>query len=729
MRAALVAVLLLLITAGFYWKLVLTDQYTWLESPDLANQVLPWFQFQAGEWHKGTVPLWDPHLWGGQSLIGQAQPGVAYPLNWVLFNLPLRNGWIRHGYLHWYYVLIHFMAVLFCYWLCRDLKRSRTASLLAGISFGLGGYIGTTDWPQMINGAVWAPLVFLFLLRSLDGRRPVASAALAGMFLGIAWLSGHHQIPIYVTLAAGGVWLYHMLRKGWPNWRLARLAAVFLLFTALVGALQILPAYEYGKLSRRWVGTPEPIGWSEKVPYTVHAEYALNPPSILGILIPGLHQHSNPFVGVVVLSLAALALAASLAARPVRLFGMVALAGLLFSLGGSNVLHGVLYAVVPLVDKARSPSMAVFIFQFGLAVLGAFGLDALLARDGSAWPRRLALALAAMAALLLALTTAAFLFQKAPDDRYALTALIALLMAGLLYGCHRGHLTAAGTGVVCVLVLLIELGNVSGATLPHRSEQNRNVYLNKLSEHTDIIDFLKKQPWPARVEVDDREIPWNLGDWQGVDTFGGYVASLPENLWRIGIHDPRTKMLFGVNYTVAPKPTGEGQKEVFRGASGLNVYMNPAALPRVWTVHEVVRARDHDEVHHFRTDPEFDLRRKSFTLGQPPELESCSVEDDRVRLISRESNRLEIEAEMGCAGLVVLGENYFPGWTATVDGRRARIYEAYAVLRGLVVDRGKHRIEMHYRPRSVYLGAVLTALGVFGAATLAWVSRRRRPEA
>src|SRR5262249_21279212 len=70
---------------------------------------------------------------------------------------PLRNGWIRQSFLHWYFVLIHFQAALFCYWLCRDLKRSRAASLVSGLVFGLGGFVGTNGWPQMLNGAVWAP--------------------------------------------------------------------------------------------------------------------------------------------------------------------------------------------------------------------------------------------------------------------------------------------------------------------------------------------------------------------------------------------------------------------------------------------------------------------------------------------------------------------------------------------------------------------------------------------
>ena len=177
LHAAVWPVLLLLIFVCYFWKLLLTNQYTWLENPDLANQVLPWYQLQAGEWHRGRFPLWDPYLWGGQPLIGQAQPGAAYPPNWLLFLAPLQNGWIRQSFLHWYFMLIHFQAALFCYWLCRDLKRSRAASLLAGLTFGLGGFVGTSLWPQMLNGAVWAPLVLLFFLRAMRGERPVSSAA------------------------------------------------------------------------------------------------------------------------------------------------------------------------------------------------------------------------------------------------------------------------------------------------------------------------------------------------------------------------------------------------------------------------------------------------------------------------------------------------------------------------------------------------------------------------
>ena len=148
--------------ALFYWRITLTSQYDWMWSPDLAGQVLPWFQTQALQWHRHGFPMWDPYLWNGQPLFGQAQPGAAYPLNWLLFWMPLdAAGHIQSWALAGYFVAIHFMAAAFCYKLCRDLGRSFAASIFGAMIFTFAGYIGSTDWPQMLNGAVWMPLVSL----------------------------------------------------------------------------------------------------------------------------------------------------------------------------------------------------------------------------------------------------------------------------------------------------------------------------------------------------------------------------------------------------------------------------------------------------------------------------------------------------------------------------------------------------------------------------------------
>jgi hypothetical protein len=97
-------------TIAVFWKILLARQYTWWNGPDLVFQVIPWFQFQASQWHSGHLALCDPRQWAGLDVLGQAQTGAAYPLNWLLFSLPFKQGFISPTYLNWYFAAIHYMA-------------------------------------------------------------------------------------------------------------------------------------------------------------------------------------------------------------------------------------------------------------------------------------------------------------------------------------------------------------------------------------------------------------------------------------------------------------------------------------------------------------------------------------------------------------------------------------------------------------------------------------------
>jgi hypothetical protein len=719
--------LLLVVIVGFYWRLVLSDQYNWLESPDIANQVLPWFQFQAGEWRQGRFPMWDPHHGTGQPLIGQGQPGAAYPPNWILFSLPLNNGWIRQVYLHWYFVLTRFLAAWFCYWLCRDLGRSRRASMLGGVVFSLGGYVGFTDWPQMVNGAIWAPLVFLFAIRAWRGRDPAPSAALAGMFLGVSWLSGHHQIPIFLSLVLTGLWAHQALRGGRVRWTVVRAAAFFFTFAGLTSALQALPAWEYGQRALRWVSLPNPVSWKDPIPYTVHTNFSLDPIDILGLALPGVCPHAELLVGALALALSMAAVALGFRSPAVRLLAVTGAAGLALALGGSSVVHGVLYAVVPLVEKARVPLAAIVILHFSVACLSAWALDRLCFRSQRHGGRRVALALAAAGSVSWVLAGALWVAKdRVHADGVAFPALVLMIAGAVLWARQRGWISAGVAAGTCLVLVMLELGSVRGPLFPHRRDTERSCYLNKMAQSADAIGFIKQHRWPVRADVDERKMPFNVGDWHGIDVLSSNVPSLLENFVRLGPEGERTHLLLGVHYHLGTAPRWAGQVLAFRGADGVNVYQNPGAFPRVWPVHELVRLDQAGQVGPTLSDRGFDLAKKGFVVGEvPPELEPA-VGRDTVRLVLREPHRVRIEAEMGSKGMVVLSDAFYPGWKATVDGRRVAIYEVYGGLRGVVTPAGRHVIEMVYRPVSVFLGGALTALGVFGACGLAVASRRRR---
>jgi hypothetical protein len=718
--------LLLLICAGFYWKLTLTSQYTWLDGSDMAVMDAPRLQFMATEFHRHHFPLWDPYHWMGQPFLGQFT-GLACPTNWLLAFAPMtKAGKLTQGSFNWYFVLIRYLGALFCYLLCRDLKLSRAASILAGCVFVFGGLIGSTDWPEVINGLTWAPLVFLFLLRAQRGERPWPSAALSGMFLGIAWLAGHHELPIYLSVAAGGVWLAAMMEARRQWWRVARLAAVAYLFTFLTGAFQTLPGYEFGRHAVRWAGVELPLHFNQPVPYLVHAEYSNFPTAILGIAFSGFVRHVDPFIGVVALALAVTGVVLVWRKREVRVFALVALFALLFSMAVYNVFHGLLYAVLPVFGKARLPARILGVFSFAVAPLVAYGLDQLREAADSLWVRRLVRVLAIAGGLyFVAIFLIALGGHYDPIPYKGASALYALLAAAALEAARRRAI-AVGLALLAVSALVVaELGN-SGLDFPNSYDKNRGANARVLTQNRDIAAFLRKQPGPVRANYNDQQLRINFGDWEGIDTAGGFTAAVTENIIAQERHLKRGSDLLAINYWIGRESNLPNQQPVFEGETGLKVFRNPDAFPRTWSAHEARAFPNRNYIIPAIQDPAIDLRRTVLLTGKAPQLQTCDPTADQVRYLGASVNRVTLSARLGCRGIVVLADTWFPGWRATVDGKSVPILEVYGAIRGVVVEGGTHRIEFRYLPATAVVGGILSLLGMLGAIGMAVWPRRRQ---
>jgi len=727
-RRPLVA--LALLTLLFYWKLALSSQFTFLETPDLAYQVLPWYQFQARAMHSGVFPLWDPYQWTGQPVLGQMQPGAAFPLNWPLFLAPLQNGYLNLRYVHWHFVLMHFLAAAFMYAFCRQLGSSRFASVLAGAAFSFGGHVGTVVWPQMLHGALWIPLIFLFLHRMVArarGRAGLWNASLCGVSIGFSLLSGHHQAPMFTLLALGGVFLYWFLAGGARRARLGALLLVALGFAFLVGALQLLPALEYGARAYRWVEAARPIAPGETVPYYAQYNLGLFPLSLLGTVFPKAHLTTDPFLGLVCLSFAFFAVAAGWSLVRVRIYGVLALGAIAYAAGHYSLFHGVLYAATPWLDKARSPGHAIFVFQFAALALAAQGLDLFLGEQEPGWEvwrNRILKGLVGIGLLSWILLFWLYLnlkFETDPGDRVILSSLVAFLLAAVLYGHHRGRLTRGTVRLGLLLLLVFELGIPSYFFFSHREDPKRATHLKRLAERADVMRFLRAQPRPFRFDVSSpADWPANLGDWEGLEATRGYLASVSDKLYEFSGWDwGRSSLLLNTVYVVGRAPARPEQREVFQGAGGWRVFRNDDAFPRAWMVHRVRQVRQASQAAELFRSPEFDARRETVLIGDSPapRLEPCQGES-QVEITWHGLHRIRARSRARCAGLVVFGEPAFPGWQAMVDGAPAQLYAPFGALRGVATPAGEHAIELVYRPRSVYWGAALSMLGLLGCAAL-----------
>lgn len=101
------------------------------------------------------------------------------------------------------------------------------------------------------------------------------------------------------------------------------------------------------------------------------------------------------------------------------------------------------------------------------------------------------------------------------------------------------------------------------------------------------------------------------------------------------------------------------------------------------------------------------------------------------RILRYQPSHVEIEAVLDRPGLVVLADQFYPGWRLEVasEGTPPRpwpILRTNRVMRGAWLPAGRHRLIYRYRPATFTLGAVISGLAWAGAAVgIGWGLRRR----
>ncbi len=133
-----------------------------------------------------------------------------------------------------------------------------------------------------------------------------------------------------------------------------------------------------------------------------------------------------------------------------------------------------------------------------------------------------------------------------------------------------------------------------------------------------------------------------------------------------------TREIYGIRYRVSRKASNAAQVAVFTSRSGLTVWSDSR-------------------------------------VAEP-------VTADRVRVVSRDSERVVLEMEQASAGLVRVGDlRFIRAGARGVDGVRRPVQELDTV-RAVQVPAGRHTVEFFYRPaRPVYWGLGLTLAGLVAA--------------
>lgn len=714
----------------------------------------------TGEWVRaGYLPLWN-------SLLSLGAPHavdtlVLYPPNLLLSVL--LGTWAYN-----YDVALHVLvAAIGTFSLARTLDLTRQAAVLSAVAYALGGFnFGHLQHLNIIIAAAWIPVAFVTTERYLvtSGRCHMGLAMLA---MGLLMLGGHPQIVLYGLLALGAYCAFRLtglLRAGESRRVLvltAGLLAIVLVGLALAAAF-LLPFAEWIQFVER----------GERVSAQFATWYSL-PPKRLAALIAPFWLGGSPgrpvdasrlvewssYVGLLPLALAPVALARR--NGRVLFFWCLTLAALLLALGGYTPLYKPLLAV-PLLNSVRAPARFLVLAALGLALLAGFGLDSLRAGAGRRLARVVAVALLILAAVL---TRGAWLAQKSVGllptrpDPIRLNQMDTLVLLATLLGASALLWSLAGRGGDSRSLIALALAFAAIDLFGFQAQLffYRLAPADTFAEPSGTAEAIRRAGDPPRFYTQTgkeletlvfdrqdfdgyRRLNWeslrnSLPMRFGLQSLTGFVneplahemlISAIREQRQVDSRAARLAGTFGVRYVIASPDRGVSAPELTLVARGVrDLYRNEVSLPRAYLVPESRVAANERSAFALVRRAAFDPRREVVIEVPGPPTPGGPLGAAQAAIVHEEPNRVVVETVSGRAAWLVLNDTFAPGWKATVDGRRAPILRANALVRTVVVPAGRHSVEFAYAPLSLRLGLAISSAALLVVCGLVF-SRRRR---
>jgi len=711
-----VALFLLILTAFFYWKVILSHQFSLLLGYEGANQAYAWFNFWVSTIRGGSWPVWDPFTFSGHAFAGEMQTGAFYPPYLMFLTVPFHKGVFSPQLFHVFFALTHAFCAWLMYLLARELGVSVFGGLVAGICFSLGGVLGRLNaWAHLLQSGIWLPLIALLLLRAMKSmtmRSAVAWSALSGLALAMSVLAGglHFVIMQAIVAVALVVFFTSSTRNGTHDSTVgtswvgsAAIVVVCGGFALAGGAVQIFVSSEYSHQAYRFLaGTALPA--TEKIPYNYLGD-VVYPYGFLGLVLPGFTgvagsgEYLSPYIGVFPVLLAAIGIWRQWATMWIRFLAGLVLAAFLYSMGSFFPLHGLLYAVTPLLWMAREANRFLYVADFALAILAAFGADAIFRSWPSAQLESANRVLRWIAIVCLAGLVYPITLGRDPGPWLSLSYVLVLLSCGLFVYITRGNhgrwariLTIA---FVCFDLSAFDWSAVNKIEAGAKGQDE----MARLLSSRDAAAFLRTRPGPFRVQVAANPAP-NIGDVFGVQETWGAGVTVQMDYIRIKDHPD----LLNARYVLRPATATEAGA-IYQDAAW-KVYENVNAYPRAWLVHRFAVEPDNTKVLARLGQSGLDFHQVALLNAAPTPglIADGDTQGEQVRFHQLRPDRIELDASASGPALLVLSELFYPGWRAKIDGREAKILKVDGALRGVLIPPGKSHISMDYAPASFYWG-------------------------
>ena len=730
---------------------------------DVVDSGYPYIHFVSEQLKAGHIPFWNPHIFLG------LPTAMSSLTNFVMNPLNLLTYWaFSPATAHSLNILINLSLIAtFSYLLFRQRGLSELAALFGSIVFTFNGLLMV--WLEFMSAdfSYAATAASLYLFEQTLSKRDLRFLALNGLTLGILLLGGSVQWVFFLVPLLG---LYACIRtvERWPQQHSFRDRVRPLSYFAgplVIGVLIALPTilhfFEYMPLSQRTTRSFESMvaGTGTFYPELI---FTFLFPNLFGYQPAGtyfargsstvVYQNYNEmmvYMGVATLILVACAFRhRTYRAIVLGWSGIVALALIVaMKLPG---LYLLMYQYVPGFNGMQ-PSRIFLIMPPAFAYLSAIGMDSLIQRPMER--REARIVWRSLLGLVLVLTLAVigthwYFIQQPPDpqgvrlaDHFRvsnpdfLLPLAVLAVMGVSFALYSARKMSINW--LCIMFLATIIVDLVPFGLKVNSRSDRSMIFPK----TTGLEFLTRNTELFRV------LPLGLLNYNtlmtfDIETVGGYASMFPASYLRLltamETHEnPNARLGAGNQNYIAPRnftskllpilntkyllasrnaTLSEPLKRLYveRHRSDFAIFEATRYLPRAYVVYKYHQVSSQQEAIDAMLRDEFDP--SQMAVGEEPVRLPGSFPElsnplpPQVTTTRPTSDRLDITVRTDRPGLLVVSEQFFPGWEAWVGEEKVAILPVNAALMGIEVPQGRHMVTLRFFPQTLKWGLVSTGL-------------------
>ena len=651
-----------------------------------------------------SLPLWEPLLAGGFPLFAEGQVGALFLPNLILFRLlPLIVAYNSA------LTLTFITLAIGTYLYLRVLKRSAAASLFASLVLTFSGLpVLQMTHLTLLQGITLMPLImWVGLLLATQPRR--SRIVLLACLVAQQIFAGFPQATFMTVLLLLGQSAFLAFRHQRVGALLATL--ISLLLGIGLAAVQLVPSFEFlTQINAPTTGFDYHTASYFSFPL-IHLKTFLSPfalgdptrgtyPSFVAF-DGSIFWENTAYMGVVPLLLVLLSFLQKRERRWKFFFGGTLLASLLLALGKYAPTY-IVYSFWPF-TLFRVPSRFLWITSWSLAVLSAFGWDAV-------WERlklpRLMRTFGAMFLFGIALVQLYLPWYhyhllvnaqawSAPSpfaDRSTANAPMITPDVGLRYSEAFATGWKEGAPYEALRIIPMPNSNIISRIPSFTAYAGRFLWRNTIAESLVL----------SHVAIGEREAT---------------ISALGQKLLSI----------YGVGSVVMTEPTTyEGLQPVrsipLTRDRQATLYRNQDAVARFRLVAEATAAATVKEVARVMIDDAF-IPRQSVVVSSSDVAKNASLSSlvgpkrnsasthGQITLVAETPTHLQLSIQdHPNASMLVTTDTYYPGWEATIDGAEAAIIPANISQRAIMIPKGNHVVNLHFRPLSLRVGTAVTIL-------------------